>query len=51
VLLRVHPVRGGCFKGYTTSGGAGGGQAVTQSVVISSVGILIADYFLTAIMF
>jgi phospholipid/cholesterol/gamma-HCH transport system permease protein len=42
----------GCFKGYTTSGGAEGvGRSVTQSVVISSVGILIADYFLTAIMF
>jgi phospholipid/cholesterol/gamma-HCH transport system permease protein len=42
----------GCYKGYNTGGGAEGvGQAATQSVVISSVSILIADYVLTAIMF
>jgi phospholipid/cholesterol/gamma-HCH transport system permease protein len=42
----------GCYKGYSTSGGAEGvGRAATQSVVISSVSILIADYILTAIMF
>ncbi len=42
----------GCYKGYSTSGGAEGvGHAATQSVVISSVSILIADYILTAIMF
>jgi phospholipid/cholesterol/gamma-HCH transport system permease protein len=42
----------GCHKGYSTSGGAEGvGKATTYSVVISSVCILIADYFLTAIMF
>jgi len=42
----------GCYKGYSTSGGAEGvGQSATQSVVISSVSILIADYVLTAIMF
>jgi phospholipid/cholesterol/gamma-HCH transport system permease protein len=42
----------GCYKGYSTSGGAEGvGQAATQSVVLSSVSILIADYVLTAIMF
>ncbi|HXK46318.1 MAG TPA: ABC transporter permease [Deltaproteobacteria bacterium] len=41
-----------CFKGYSTSGGAEGvGKSATQSVVISSVSILIADYMLTAIMF
>lgn len=41
-----------CFKGYSTSGGAEGvGRAATQSVVISSVSILIADYILTAMMF
>ncbi|HPE46312.1 MAG TPA: ABC transporter permease [Deltaproteobacteria bacterium] len=41
-----------CFKGYSTSGGAEGvGKSATQSVVISSVSILIADYILTAIMF
>lgn len=41
-----------CYKGYSTSGGAEGvGKAATQSVVISSVSILIADYMLTAIMF
>jgi phospholipid/cholesterol/gamma-HCH transport system permease protein len=42
----------GCYKGYSTSGGAEGvGHAATQSVVISSVSILIADYILTAVMF
>jgi phospholipid/cholesterol/gamma-HCH transport system permease protein len=42
----------GCYKGYTTSGGAEGvGKSTTGSVVISSVSILIADYFLTAIMY
>jgi phospholipid/cholesterol/gamma-HCH transport system permease protein len=42
----------GCYKGYSTSGGAEGvGRSTTYSVVISSVCILIADYFLTAIMF
>jgi len=42
----------GCYKGYTTSGGAEGvGKSTTNSVVISSVSILIADYFLTAILY
>ncbi|HHO76183.1 MAG TPA: ABC transporter permease [Deltaproteobacteria bacterium] len=42
----------GCYKGFTTSGGAEGvGKSTTYSVVISSVNILIADYFLTAIMY
>ncbi|RJO67521.1 MAG: ABC transporter permease [Myxococcales bacterium] len=38
----------GCYKGYTTQGGARGvGLATTQAVVISSVTILVTDYFLT----
>ena len=38
----------GCFKGYYTTGGAEGvGRATTQSVVVSSVAVLISDYFLT----
>ena len=42
----------GCYKGFNTSGGAAGvGRATTQYVVISSVSILISDYFLTAVMF
>lgn len=42
----------GCFKGFYATGGARGvGIATTQSVVASSVLILISDYFLTAIMF
>lgn len=42
----------GCYKGFYASGGARGvGLATTQSVVASSVAILIADYFLTAAMF
>jgi len=42
----------GCYKGFYTTGGAQGvGQSTTHSVVISSVCILISDYFLTAAMF
>lgn len=42
----------GCYKGYMTTGGAEGvGKSTTNSVVISSVSILIADYFLTAILY
>ena len=42
----------GCYKGFHASGGARGvGIATTQSVVVSSVLILISDYFLTAMMF
>ncbi len=42
----------GCYKGYYASKGAEGvGRATTQSVVISSVAILISDYFLTALLF
>ncbi|TNE51279.1 MAG: ABC transporter permease [Deltaproteobacteria bacterium] len=41
----------GCYKGYKAGGGARGvGMAATQSVVASSVTILIMDYFLTLIM-
>ena len=42
----------GCYKGFTTTGGAEGvGRATTQSVVISAVTILMANYLLTAVMF
>jgi len=42
----------GCRKGLLTSGGAEGvGRSTTQAVVLASVSILIADYFLTALMF
>ena len=42
----------GCYKGFTTAGGAEGvGKATTEAVVISSITILISDYFLTALMF
>lgn len=38
-----------CHRGYRTEGGAEGvGRATTQAVVISSVVILILDYFLTS---
>ena len=41
-----------CHKGFQVRGGAEGvGQATTQSVVLSSVVILISDYFLTALLF
>ncbi len=42
----------GCFKGFYTYGGAKGvGISTTESVVISSILILISDYFLTAFLF
>jgi phospholipid/cholesterol/gamma-HCH transport system permease protein len=42
----------GCYKGFTTRGGAKGvGSATTESVVTSSIMILIANYFLTALLF
>ncbi|MGE0206589.1 MAG: MlaE family ABC transporter permease [Candidatus Babeliales bacterium] len=42
----------GCYKGYKTYGGAQGvGKATTQTVVLASVMILIANYFLTALLF
>ena len=42
----------GCYQGYYTSRGAEGvGKATTQSVVISSVTVMVANYFLTALLF
>ncbi|MGA1862665.1 ABC transporter permease [Deferribacter thermophilus] len=42
----------GCYKGFYTTGGAEGvGKATTESVVLSSVLILVFDYILTAFMF
>ncbi|MDQ5988263.1 MAG: ABC transporter permease [Syntrophus sp. SKADARSKE-3] len=42
----------GCYKGFNTTGGAEGvGRATTEAVVLSSITILISDYFLTALMF
>ena len=42
----------GCYKGYSTTGGAEGvGKATTQSVVLATVTILMANYLLTAAMF
>lgn len=42
----------GCAKGFFTSGGAEGvGRATTEAVVMSSVVILLSDFFLTKILF
>ncbi len=42
----------GCQKGYFTRGGAEGvGRATTRAVVLASIAILIADFFLTKILF
>lgn len=42
----------GCFKGFYATGGAKGvGEATTSAVVLSSVLILVLNYFLTSIMF
>ena len=41
-----------CHEGFKTSGGAEGvGRATTKAVVLSFMGILISDYFLTALLF
>jgi len=41
-----------CYKGFNTAGGAEGvGKATTGAVVISSMLILISDYFLTSMLF
>ena len=42
----------GCYQGLTTKGGAEGvGRNTTNAVVYASVGILIADFFLTKVLF
>lgn len=42
----------GCYKGYNTTGGARGvGISTTQSVVIGSILIIIANYFLAVVLF
>ena len=42
----------GCHRGYFPSGGAKGvGEATTNAVVLSSVAILVINYFMTAVMF
>ena len=42
----------GCQKGYHTRGGAEGvGRATTRAVVLASIAILIADFFLTKLLF
>jgi phospholipid/cholesterol/gamma-HCH transport system permease protein len=42
----------GCYQGMYTRGGAEGvGKATTNAVVISSLLILIANYFTTALLF
>jgi len=42
----------GCYQGFQTQGGAEGvGKATTKAVVVSSLLILIANYFITALFF
>jgi phospholipid/cholesterol/gamma-HCH transport system permease protein len=42
----------GCYKGYyTTRGAEGVGRATTESVVVGSVTVMVANYFLTALLF
>jgi phospholipid/cholesterol/gamma-HCH transport system permease protein len=42
----------GCQKGYHTRGGAEGvGRSTTRAVVLASISILIADFFLTKILY
>jgi phospholipid/cholesterol/gamma-HCH transport system permease protein len=42
----------GCYVGFNTRGGAEGvGKATTRAVVMSSLLILIANYFITALFF
>jgi len=42
----------GCYQGFTTRGGAEGvGRSTTKAVVMSSLLILVANYFVTALFF
>lgn len=42
----------GCYSGYYTSGGAQGvGKSTTQSVVMSSIAVLVFNYIITNLMF
>ena len=42
----------GCYQGFYTKGGAEGvGIATTRAVVLSSMLILISNYFITAFLF
>jgi len=42
----------GCQKGYHTRGGAEGvGRSTTRAVVLASIAILVADFFLTKILY
>jgi len=42
----------GCFMGFRSKGGASGvGQATTAAVVLASILILVADYFMTSIIY
>jgi phospholipid/cholesterol/gamma-HCH transport system permease protein len=42
----------GCYQGFNAQGGAEGvGKATTRAVVLSSLLILIANYFITALFF
>jgi phospholipid/cholesterol/gamma-HCH transport system permease protein len=41
-----------CYQGFSAQGGAEGvGRATTKAVVISSLTILISNYFITALLF
>jgi phospholipid/cholesterol/gamma-HCH transport system permease protein len=41
-----------CYQGFNTKGGAEGvGKATMKAVVVSSITVLISDYFLTAFLF
>jgi phospholipid/cholesterol/gamma-HCH transport system permease protein len=41
-----------CYHGFYTEGGAEGvGKATTKAVVLSSLLILISNYFITALLF
>jgi len=40
-----------CFKGYNASGGSKGvGQATTEAMVLSALGIFVLDYFVGVIL-
>jgi phospholipid/cholesterol/gamma-HCH transport system permease protein len=42
----------GCQQGFYTTGGAEGvGRSTTSAVVVASIAILIADFFLTRLLF
>jgi phospholipid/cholesterol/gamma-HCH transport system permease protein len=52
IIFGVMIATASCYHGFTAQGGAEGvGRATTKAVVLSSLLILISNYFITAFLF